>query len=797
MSKYDFSDFDNEVGSSPEIKTVASRPATPDVISSEEPSLPEEKETGNLEGLLLSGLEGATFGFSDEIVGGLDATLAALTGGDFSKTYEKTRDEAREIMKRNQEDNPIISTVGDFAGSLLVPAGAIGKVAKGSGAAARIGKMALAGGVGGAAIGAGKSEQVLPEEIAKDAAEGAAIGAVLGPALDGLVSTGKAIVGKGKDFYSNNQSIRRLREAYQAGKTNPEISTVEGRTKVVNELGEAIQEKLLPFADDKIEKAGQAQYEKAKAAVGDKVITGDEAVEVAGKAINPEDFQGSDSGRFVLTRLMKDLGQFVGAKPRDKEAAARAMGIGVDELEGKIVQAKAQEEAREAALAQQNKLLERAAKEEEKLARKATVEAPRVQAQRRALEKASEETQEKMLTKVRDIEEDTAKRIARLQKEKEEVMNLKAAMENKLGLITDSTKRAAIANKNTEEISKRLAKLDEKTAQLVEDSQTRISRLLREKDTKASEFSSKIQGLDDKLSEMGKPPKVDIPDVKIPDAPEQAYNDIVSQIKPTSSVDEIFQLRMQAQSHIDKLQGDPVNRDAVGSLLKLKGSLDGVLKDKFGLPVDELAKQYSTASDFKAKLGVDIGSKLDLQARKNTIEQGRNKILDKMLEASEDPSSEAAINLSRSFDDLRKSGLFGADEINSIQKELGDKAQLARVVKDTYTQLGFPGGARDFVQTGGLGIRSMLSTGLVEAGKTSKALGDVANKVKAPMYKMSTDIMNASPETIKQIASTLKGAARVQMERIANEPAAKRKALLFTLMQQPSFRQAMEGNEDE
>ncbi|CAB4200140.1 hypothetical protein UFOVP1351_26 [uncultured Caudovirales phage] len=142
-----------------------SKPAGPSVI-----------ESG-----LRGAAQGASFGFADEITGGLEAAFT-------DKTYEQARDESRAAYEKAQEANPMAYLAGDVGGSLatsLVPG--LG-VAKGASTMARIGKAAALGG----AAGLGYSDADTAAGLAGDTATGAALGGafqgigdkIVSPALD-------------------------------------------------------------------------------------------------------------------------------------------------------------------------------------------------------------------------------------------------------------------------------------------------------------------------------------------------------------------------------------------------------------------------------------------------------------------------------------------------------------------------------------------------------------------------------------------------------------------------------------
>ena len=165
-------------------------------------------------------LEGATFGFSDEILGGLGAMLG--------NGYEDTRDMARQFNTTMGERRPFSNMAGDLAGSIVVPGGAAKLGMRGLDAAntARRAKnlrydermyaeakgwlnnkdglpdnlnthlddlgIKMATGAGAGALrAAGENEK--NDEILGDIAQGGALGSLLGGAGQALSHGGKKI----------------------------------------------------------------------------------------------------------------------------------------------------------------------------------------------------------------------------------------------------------------------------------------------------------------------------------------------------------------------------------------------------------------------------------------------------------------------------------------------------------------------------------------------------------------------------------------------------------------------------
>lgn len=136
-------------------------------------------------------MQGLTFGFGDEIAGGVGGVMNMLKGKDFSEGYSKTRDVAREDLSGFQERNPIGSTALEIAGALPTAVIPLGAAARGAGLTAKVGRGALAGGVSGAAYGTGAADGDMSDRV-----RGAATGAVTGGLVGGAVPLVGRAIGK-------------------------------------------------------------------------------------------------------------------------------------------------------------------------------------------------------------------------------------------------------------------------------------------------------------------------------------------------------------------------------------------------------------------------------------------------------------------------------------------------------------------------------------------------------------------------------------------------------------------------
>lgn len=125
---------------------------------------------GYAESLGRGALQGATMGFSDEIVGALESAFT-------DKTYEQARNESRAANAIAQEANPWTYGAGEMGGGLATALVPVGRVATtGAKLATTLGREALLGAGLGALSGAGYSEAEKTADLIGDTAQGAGLG---------------------------------------------------------------------------------------------------------------------------------------------------------------------------------------------------------------------------------------------------------------------------------------------------------------------------------------------------------------------------------------------------------------------------------------------------------------------------------------------------------------------------------------------------------------------------------------------------------------------------------------------
>jgi hypothetical protein len=146
----------------------------------------------------LATLQGPTFGFGDEIIGGVVGGAKSLFNDKpLRQNYEETRDFVRGAVAQQQKEQPFRTGASQFLASLPV-GGPLAKLLPAG--AGMVGQMLAAGGVGavsGAANALGDSEAKDAIGLAQDAGKGAGLGLAMGgmgvPLVRGVGAAGSAL----------------------------------------------------------------------------------------------------------------------------------------------------------------------------------------------------------------------------------------------------------------------------------------------------------------------------------------------------------------------------------------------------------------------------------------------------------------------------------------------------------------------------------------------------------------------------------------------------------------------------
>lgn len=179
--------------------------ATPPVQDTPAPVAEAPKPSGinPVSGAIDQALQGATFGFSDELIGGARAAMESgvnlVRGQDanFGENYTKARDYERQRLKDFEAEHPVVATASNIAGGLAGAAPAAAAV-KGAGLLGGIARGAGIGAGYGALGGIGAGEGGVEDHI-NSALSGAVIGGGVGAALP----VAGAVAGKAAELGRN------------------------------------------------------------------------------------------------------------------------------------------------------------------------------------------------------------------------------------------------------------------------------------------------------------------------------------------------------------------------------------------------------------------------------------------------------------------------------------------------------------------------------------------------------------------------------------------------------------------
>jgi hypothetical protein len=223
--------------------------ATPDQIVA---YAKEQFSPSKMESLGRGALQGATFGFGDEIYGAAKGAYDKVLGsGDFGGTYAKERDAVRSANKRAADANPLSYFAGEVGGGVALPFGMAGAGAKAAtqatnaGLAARSVTAAKQGAGYGAAYGFGTAEGDAAQQ-GLSTLGGAVAGGVVGGALPGAVSLASSAMrmpGQAVRVVSNPKSVAAEKFAEARARDIGSDALATGSNPVAQDLARLASEK--------------------------------------------------------------------------------------------------------------------------------------------------------------------------------------------------------------------------------------------------------------------------------------------------------------------------------------------------------------------------------------------------------------------------------------------------------------------------------------------------------------------------------------------------------------------------
>lgn len=199
--------------------------------------------------------QGATFGFSDEMIGAGGAVVDALRSHDLSRlseSYQKYRDAERQANRKAQEANPMTYIGGNLVGGLAVPVPGMGTLSAATKGLTAVEKIAASGLIGASAGGlgaAGMSEADNLKDFGKDVIKGAKTGAAFGAAIravpEGVKAVGKPIGGWVYNKIISFQPAKIIGEATRKGYQGKDLTNLEKQFERLNSLGKELGDEAL------------------------------------------------------------------------------------------------------------------------------------------------------------------------------------------------------------------------------------------------------------------------------------------------------------------------------------------------------------------------------------------------------------------------------------------------------------------------------------------------------------------------------------------------------------------------
>jgi len=219
---------------------------------SEARAQPKAPPVSTLEAAGRGAIQGATFGFGDEIYAGAVGAYDALKGGSFSDTYNRELGDVRAANERARQSNPIPFIGGELVGGMALPLGALGTAARGATLAQRSMQSAKTGAALGGVYGFGTAQggegsiidQAGNRAIAAipGVVGGAAVGAVAPAAVD-LASAALKPVSNAVRAFANPSSVAESKVIEALARDAPELAPSRAVEMAQDRLARARQTK--------------------------------------------------------------------------------------------------------------------------------------------------------------------------------------------------------------------------------------------------------------------------------------------------------------------------------------------------------------------------------------------------------------------------------------------------------------------------------------------------------------------------------------------------------------------------
>lgn len=252
--------------------------------------------------------------------------------------------------------------------------------------------------------------------------------------------------------------------------------------------------------------------------------------------------------------------------------------------------------------------------------------------------------------------------------------------------------------------------------------------------------------------------------------------------KPDLDARDVWKIRERAGSVLDNAQGQG-NSDLFDAALRLKKATEIRLKD-MGVDLAPLSEKRVLQDEIAARAGVSTKPASIENVASRRVTEGR-KLAKDFVQAAYKPQGIVATELLKDTpESLKKLGLLDPKKIDETIEKAREKGKEAFILNTSTAE-------SPLTTT----LTENLAPGLALTfrGKANQTAG-VAGSASRKLVDGVSSVINADPlyltTAAKKLGNTAAGRA---LTSIVNQPEGKRKALLFTFMQQPAYREAMEG----
>jgi hypothetical protein len=268
--------------------------------------------------------------------------------------------------------------------------------------------------------------------------------------------------------------------------------------------------------------------------------------------------------------------------------------------------------------------------------------------------------------------------------------------------------------------------------------------------------------------------------------PEMQYMKVPTVTKNSADIKQLREMSADLESIISGNQDYRTKKLAMDMKQEVNGQID-----KLSNQLEQKARDLQVAkTDIQALLGINLDTNNPL-AFKSEFENITTALKNKLIDKFDQESNDVRRRISEAFQKMYDAGFIDQEGFNRLHNELGGRAKIANILKHSHETSNLATNLLNFTkwpQTArGTGYSVAGHSGVV-AGSASKLAGE-----------MMQSLSHATPEQLKTLALGLKQAGSPfapVIENIVNSPMAKRRAVIFTLMQNKDFKSMVSGIAD-